>query len=144
MLCSWWLTNWICSMKILLSIFNLLVPVSILTERISLPPASCRIEYVLWNSYYQSNTIKKSLDDVEIMKREELNRKRRKIWNSYTRIGDFTWRLSDSVKNWWGRSITQLSVWLTLLVFVLNRNLWSNSNLWVSSGCTSISWCFDG
>jgi len=31
-------------MKILLSIFNLLVPVSILAERISLPPASCRIE----------------------------------------------------------------------------------------------------
>ena len=127
MLCSWWLTNWICVMKILLSIFNLLVPVSILTERISLPPASCRIEYVLWNSYYQSNTIKKSLDDVEIMKREELNRKRRKIWKSYTRIGDFTWRclwlceglVGVTHRGWWG--------WILWRVLGIQWILLSNS-----------------
>ena len=86
-----WRIKWE-DMKFLLLIFNLLVPVSNFTERICFAPDGWRIEFVLWKSYYQSNTIKKSLDDVEIMKREELNRKRRKIWKSYTRIGDFTWR----------------------------------------------------
>ena len=80
-------------MKFLLSIIILFIPISILAKQICIAPSGCKIEMDTGlcpncievkdehNMIVSHNTVHRILDDIVLMKREQRNRKRRKIYS---------------------------------------------------------------